>query len=46
MTYYERVSYQLDTLDFDGKRLALAALDIRVFTNGRDWQLKGNWVRV
>jgi site-specific DNA recombinase len=42
------VSGQLDDLDFDGKRLALQALDVRVVANGcgrrgspKDWRITG-----
>jgi hypothetical protein len=39
--YCARVVRNLERFDFDGKRLALEALDIRVVANGRDWQLDG-----
>jgi hypothetical protein len=40
-TYCTQVSRQLERFDFDGKRLALEALDIQVTANGRDWHLQG-----
>jgi hypothetical protein len=32
---------QCERFDFDGKRLALEALDIQVTANGREWHLDG-----
>ena len=40
-TYCAQVSRQCERFDFDGKRLALEALDIQVTANGREWQLQG-----
>jgi Recombinase zinc beta ribbon domain/Recombinase len=40
-TYCAQVSRQCERFDFDGKRLALEALDIQVTGNGREWQLQG-----
>jgi site-specific DNA recombinase len=40
-TYCARVSRQCERFDFDGKRLALEALDIQVTASGREWQLQG-----
>jgi hypothetical protein len=37
-----RVARNLERFDFDGKRLAMEALDIRVVANGRDWQIHGS----
>jgi site-specific DNA recombinase len=39
--YCQRVAGRLDALDFDGRRLAIEALAVRVTANGRDWQLDG-----
>jgi site-specific DNA recombinase len=41
-TYCARVSRQCERFDFEGRRLALAALDIQVTANGREWQLRGS----
>jgi Recombinase/Recombinase zinc beta ribbon domain len=40
-TYCAQVSRQCERFDFDGKRLALQALDIQVTANGREWHLDG-----
>ena len=40
-TYCAQVSRQCERFDFDGKRLALEALDIQVTANGREWHLDG-----
>jgi hypothetical protein len=40
-TYCLQVSRQCERFDFDGKRLALEALDIQVTANGREWHLDG-----
>jgi hypothetical protein len=40
-TYCAVVSRQCKRFDFDGKRLALQALDIQVTANGRKWHLQG-----
>jgi hypothetical protein len=40
-TYCAQVSRQCERFDFDGKRLAIEALDIQVTANGREWQLHG-----
>ena len=40
-TYCAHVSRQCERFDFDGKRLALEALDIQVTANGREWHLDG-----
>jgi hypothetical protein len=36
-----QVSRQCERFDFDGKRLALEALDIQVTASGREWHLDG-----
>jgi hypothetical protein len=41
-TYCARVSRQCERFDFEGKRLALAALNIQVTANGREWQMHGS----
>jgi site-specific DNA recombinase len=39
--YCERVAGKLDSLDFNGRRLALEALAVRVTANGREWEING-----
>jgi hypothetical protein len=39
--YCARVAQNLDTFDFDEKRLALEALGIQIKANGREWQIEG-----
>jgi site-specific DNA recombinase len=40
-TYCAQVPRQCERFDFDGQRLALEALDIRVTASGREWHLDG-----
>jgi site-specific DNA recombinase len=39
--YCQHVAGKLDSLDFDGRRLALEALAARITANGREWEIRG-----
>jgi hypothetical protein len=39
--YCQRAGHNQDTFDFAKKRLAFAALDVKVIANGREWRLTG-----
>jgi site-specific DNA recombinase len=40
--YIDRVARNLESFGFEEKRLALEALGVRVYANGRDWRLECN----
>lgn len=39
--YCERVYRRLDRFDFDQKRLAFEAIELKVFASGKDWRAEG-----